>query len=81
MTAIPRSTPSAGFVMDAPLPVLIDELGVTLIDSSISDREFFGAVVRLKTGELLLTMPAGRTGLEHDTVARSLLADALGGAA
>lgn len=70
--------PSVDHLMDTPLPVLINELGVTLIDSSITDREFFGAVVQRKTGELLLTMPRDRSELEHDTVARYLLAQALG---
>ncbi|KDN78258.1 hypothetical protein DF19_39710 [Streptomyces olindensis] len=76
--AISRSKPSVDHLMDAPLSVLINELGVTLFDSSITDREFFGAVVQKKTGELLLTMPTGRSEFEHDTVARYLLAQALG---
>lgn len=70
--------PSVGHLMDTPLPVLVNELGVTLIDSGITDAEFFGAVVQRKTGELLLTMPRDRSELEHDTVARYLLAQALG---
>ncbi|MFZ4152833.1 hypothetical protein [Streptomyces pseudogriseolus] len=65
-------------LMDTPLPVLINELGVTLIDSEIADREFFGAVVQSKTGELLLSMPRNRSDFEHDTVARYLLAQAFG---
>ncbi|MGY0067200.1 hypothetical protein ACWZEH_10280 [Streptomyces sp. QTS137] len=69
---------SVDHLMDTPLPVLINELGVTLFDSEITDREFFGAVVERKTGELLLTMPAGRSEFERDTVARYLLAQALG---
>ncbi|MFF1544618.1 hypothetical protein [Streptomyces sp. NPDC058291] len=71
-------TPSVEHLMDTPLPVLINELGVTLIDSDIADADFFGAVVQRKTGELLLTMPRDRSELEHDTVARYLLAQALG---
>lgn len=70
--------PSVDHLMDTPLPVLMNELGVTLLDSPITDADFFGAVVERKTGELLLTMPAGRSELEHDTVARYLLAQALG---
>ena len=66
--------PSVDHLMDTPLPVLINELGVTLLDSGITDRDFFGAVVERKTGELILSMPAGRSELEHDTVARYLLA-------
>jgi len=71
--------PSVDRLMDTPLPVLIDELGVTLTDSSISDRKFFGAViVQPETGGPRLIMPTGRSELEHDTVARYLLAQALG---
>ncbi|MFB8776528.1 hypothetical protein [Streptomyces broussonetiae] len=75
---VPATKPSADHLMDTPLPVLINKLGVTLTDSPITDRAFFGAViVQRKTGELL-TMPTGRSELEHDTVARYLLAQALG---
>jgi hypothetical protein len=70
--------PSVDHLMDTPLPVLINELGVTLIDTDIDDADFFGAVVQVKTGELLLSLPAGRTELEHDTMARYLLAQILG---
>ncbi|MFF9285233.1 hypothetical protein [Streptomyces griseosporeus] len=70
--------PSVDHLMDTPLPVLLNELGVTLFDSDIADREFFGAVVERKTGELILSMPRGRSELEHDTVARYLLAQVLG---
>lgn len=76
--AIAQPKPSVDHLMDTPLPVLINELGVTLIESGITDREFFGAVVQRKTGELLLTMPRDRSELEHDTVARYLLAQAFG---
>lgn len=75
-SAMPK--PSVDHLMDTPLPVLINELGVTLIDTSIDDAGFFGAVVQAKTGELILSMPSGRSELEHDTVARYLLAQALG---
>ncbi|MFI6337114.1 hypothetical protein [Streptomyces sp. NPDC050535] len=76
---VSTTKPYADHLMDTPLPVLISELGVTLTDSPITDRAFFGAViVQRKTGELRLTMPTGRSELEHDTVARYLLAQALG---
>ncbi|MEU3982538.1 hypothetical protein AB0F77_20990 [Streptomyces sp. NPDC026672] len=75
---VSATKPSVDHLMDTPLPVLINELGVTLTDSPITDQAFFGAViVQRKTGELRLTMPTGRSELEHDTVARYLLAQAL----
>jgi hypothetical protein len=63
-------------VLDAPLDNLLTTAGVELVDSTITDREFFGAVVQRKSGEMLLTMPTGRSELEHDTVARYLIAQA-----
>lgn len=67
-------TPEA--ILDTPLPDLLNGLRVEIFDSSIDDRTFFGAVVQRKNGDLLLSMPAGRSELEHDTVARYLLAQA-----
>lgn len=61
-------------LLGAPLRQLLTETGVELVDSSIDDRTFFGAVVQRKSGQLLLAMPTGRSELEHDTVARYLLA-------
>jgi hypothetical protein len=71
-TAAASVTPD--HILDAPLNQLLAETGVELVDSSIADREFFGAVVQRKNGDVLLAMPTGRSELEHDTVARYLLA-------
>lgn len=62
------------WLMAAPLDVLLADLGVELFDSKITDRTFFGAVVQRTSGQLVLSMPVGRSELEHDTVARYLLA-------
>jgi hypothetical protein len=64
--------------MDAPLAELLDELGVELVDSSITDRTFFGAYVEHSDGSRVLSMPPGRSAFEHDTAARMLLAEGLG---
>ena len=61
-------------ILDTPLNQLLADLNVDLYDSTIDDRSFFGAVVQRKGGQLALAMPAGRSELEHDTVARYLLA-------
>lgn len=67
---------SAAQVLDSPLDDLLITAGVEIFDSSIADRAFFGAVVQRKSGETILAMPAGRSELEHDTMARYLIAQA-----
>jgi hypothetical protein len=61
-------------ILDAPLADLLAETGAEIVASSIVDREFFGAVVQRTSGEVYLSMPTGRSELEHDTVARYLIA-------
>ena len=73
----PGRRPSAAEILDTPLGDLLAGLGVDLYPSSVSDRAFFGAVGRRKSGRLFLAMPPGRSEFEHDTTARYLLAKAL----
>lgn len=70
--------PTPDPLLDLPLPRLLAEHGVELVDSSITDATFFGAFVERKDGHRILAMPRGRSAFEHDTVARMLLADGLG---
>ena len=65
-------------VLDAPLPQLLAAHRVELVDSSITDRTFFGAFVEARDGSRLLSMPVGRSSFERDTAARMLLAEGLG---
>jgi hypothetical protein len=65
-------------LFDTPLPQLLAELDVELVDSSITDRTFFGALVQRRDGTRILAMPPGRSAFEHDTAARMLLAEGLG---
>lgn len=69
-------TPTVDRLLGAPLDDLLAETGVKVLASSITDRAFFGAVVQRNDGQMLLAMPGGRSELEHDTVARYLLAQA-----
>ena len=81
VAACPTLTPpqmSGDWLLDTPLPQLLDKLNVQLIDSSITDRTFFGAFVERRDGSRILSMPSGRSAFERDTAARMLLADALG---
>lgn len=65
-------------LLTAPLPELLAAHGVEIVESSITDRTFFGAFVELRDGGRLLSMPSGRSAFERDTAARMLLAEGLG---
>ncbi|WP_432053698.1 hypothetical protein [Streptomyces sp. bgisy022] len=65
-------------LLETPLPQLLAELCVELVDSTITDRSFFGAFVEHRDGSRVLSMPPGRSVFERDTVARMLLAEGLG---
>ena len=62
-------------LLECPLPQLLAVFGVELMDSSITDPSFFGALVELRDGTRVLSMPTGRTDFERDTAARMLLAE------
>lgn len=68
-------------VLDAPLSQLLAAHRVELVDSSITDADFFGAFMERRDGSRLLSMPVGRSAFERDTAARMLLAEGLGLAA
>lgn len=76
-----RLTPpalSTDHLLDTPLPQLLAEHRVQVVDSTITDRTFFGAYIERRDGSRILSMPTGRSAFERDTAARMLLADALG---
>mgnify|MGYP001567923756 CR=1 FL=1 len=77
-----RHAPAASItpdrLLDAPLQDLLAELDVLLVDSSIRDASFFGAIVERRDGQLVLAMPVGRSEFERDTAARMLLGEVLG---
>ena len=75
--AIPPRKPHVD-VLDTPLPDLLNTFDVELVDSSITDAGFFGALVERRDGSRLLSMPPGRSVFERDTAARMLLAEGLG---
>lgn len=65
-------------LLDTPLPQLLAVFGVELVESSISDRGFFGALVECRDGSWVLSMPVGRSEWERDTTARMLLGEVFG---
>lgn len=70
--------PSVAHLLSAPLPQLLDETGAQIVDSSIRDDEFLGAVAQRRNGPISIVLPAGRSCTEHDTMARYLLGKLLG---
>lgn len=78
-TALGRPVKSATVnLLDTPLPRLLAAFDVELVESAISDRGFFGALVERRDGSRILSMPVGRPEFERDTAARMLLAEGLG---
>lgn len=65
-------------ILDTSLPDLLNAFDVELVDSSITDAGFFGALVERRDGSRLLSMPPGRSAFERDTAARMLLAEGFG---
>ncbi|MFZ4150486.1 hypothetical protein [Streptomyces pseudogriseolus] len=65
-------------LLDTPLPQLLAAFDVELVESSISARGFFGALVERRDGGWVLSMPVGRPELERDTAARMLLGEVFG---
>jgi len=76
--ALARPALSTDHLLDTPLPRLLAELDVELVESSITDAGFFGALVERRDGSRVLSMPVGRSAFERDTAARMLLAEGLG---
>ncbi|MCX4697022.1 hypothetical protein [Streptomyces sp. NBC_01373] len=74
----PATSVTAVDVLDAPLDDLLAEYRTEIVDSSITDRTFFGAFVERRDGSRILSMPVGRSAFERDTAARMLLAEGLG---
>jgi hypothetical protein len=64
-------------LLDTPLPQLLAELDVELVESGITEYGFTGYAHR-EGGRLLLAMRPGQPAAERDCVARALLGCALG---
>lgn len=64
-------------LLDTPLPQLLAELDVELVESGITERGFTG-YAHQEDGRLLLAMRPGQPAVERDCVARALLGNALG---
>ncbi|WP_086564651.1 hypothetical protein [Streptomyces africanus] len=72
-TALDKSRAAAELsvaqLMDTPLQQLVDELHVTLDESSITDPEFTGYMYATRK-TVVVSLPPNRSELEHDCMAR-----------
>ncbi|MFB6675574.1 hypothetical protein ACFCWG_24750 [Streptomyces sp. NPDC056390] len=73
-----RTAPSADYLLDTPLPELLAEFDVLLVDSRITDPTFTGGAVRRQGGGLLFSMRPGQPAWERDAAARVMLGRELG---
>ncbi|MFD7185519.1 hypothetical protein ACFV90_36855 [Streptomyces sp. NPDC059904] len=64
---------TADYLLDAPLPELLAEFDVLLVDSRITDAGFAGGAVRRQGGGLLFAMRPGQPAWERDAIARAML--------
>lgn len=74
-TVLPSVKPSVDHLMDAPLEQLVEELHITLNVSRITDPTFTGYAIASRD-RVVVSMPAGRSEMEHDCIARYLIASA-----
>lgn len=76
-TSNQRTSLTIARLLDAPINELIAETDVELIKSSITDVNFFGAVVARKGKRTVVMMRAGLTDFEHDVIVRYLIGQSL----
>ncbi|MGW2781066.1 hypothetical protein ACWC3X_07395 [Streptomyces populi] len=75
ITVSPPVKPSVDHLMEAPLPQLVTELGVDLVEAGITEPGFTGYAYADRDG-VTVALPPGRSQLEHDCMARYLIGSA-----
>jgi hypothetical protein len=75
VNAVAIRKPSVDHLMDAPLQQLVEELHVTLDESSITEPGFTGYAY-VTHGEVVVSLPPNRPEFEHDCMARYLIGTA-----
>lgn len=65
-------------LFSVPLPELLAESNAEIVDSSITDAEFFGAAVQRRGEPIRLLLPTGRSARERDTMIRMLVGRLVG---
>ncbi|HEY9373951.1 hypothetical protein [Streptomyces sp.] len=72
MSVAESRKPTPADLLTRPLEHLLAEVGARVVESSIADDGFFGAA-HLSPAGISLHMPAGRSEVERDSIARALL--------
>ncbi|MDF6043216.1 hypothetical protein LRD69_13875 [Streptomyces sp. JH14] len=67
-----------GRLMGSPLDQVLTDLNAQVVDIDMPETCYFGACVTRDDGRRFLAMPTGRDDFERDTIARYLLAEAIG---
>ncbi|MFD9211660.1 hypothetical protein ACFVY9_00800 [Streptomyces sp. NPDC059544] len=74
---LPAVTPDVNTIFDTPIETLLAQYRVTLRESQIRDREFYGAVV-VRGDRISLLLSPDRSEFERDFFTRYLICQALG---
>lgn len=72
----PSPAPSPDYLLDAPLPQLLAELGVDLQERPAADVPPCGYAV-VRGAQISLRLPQGQNRWEREMVARAMIGDAL----
>ncbi|MEU2162424.1 hypothetical protein [Streptomyces sp. NPDC019208] len=74
---LPAATPAVDVIFDTPIETLLEQYRVTVIESQIRDREFYGAVV-VRGDRITLLQSPDRSEFEREFFIRYLVCQALG---
>ncbi|MEV4424032.1 hypothetical protein AB0K23_01385 [Streptomyces sp. NPDC049602] len=72
-TRVPAIPLTVDRLLSAPLSELLAKSDAEIVDSSITDAEFYGAAVQHRSGRIHLHLPADRSAQERDLMARTLV--------
>lgn len=65
-------------LFSAPLPELLAEAGAKIVESSIDEPDYYGAIVKPSTGPAIVCIPESRSAVEKSAMARLLVGRLLG---
>ncbi|MFB9438059.1 hypothetical protein [Streptomyces showdoensis] len=72
------TTLSTARLFSAPLPELLAEADAKIVESSIDDSDYYGAIVKPPVGPAIVCIPESRSAAERSVMARLLVGRLLG---